>query len=385
MARRLLSVDSTMQNPSPARPDSDSPFFSLLSEADHVQIREIPTDNRDRMVHSLERTLKDFEGDQTVAQEPTQLRTFFVHIRMPAPKPTDTSAQHEREYLIGSAQVLLDNSEYVLARNIFSYLLKDQANDAGALRGLGICFFRLGEILSAKKCFTALCELPVTQGPGESWFWLGQCHLADGNDDEAARCFANTGELDNQLRFELYKNWGNCLTRLGKNDEAAIRYEEALRLNPASDILLVNLGTLSLQKQDHRAAEGWFRRALALNAQSSKAHCGLGLVALSFNQAHAAHDLLQAALDLDSQNIVALHQLVLLSQGPLPQAVIKPRLLQFLTREPRNAEVHYALAVVLYKEGAWKDCESHVDQTLAFEPTHARAQELKAELAKLKR
>jgi hypothetical protein len=59
--------------------------------------------------------------------------------------------------------------------------------------------------------------------------------------------------------------------------------------------------------------------------------------------------------------------------------------MQFLSREPRNTEMHYALAVVLFKEGAWKDSESHIDQTLQTEPMHARAQELKSELAKLKR
>ncbi len=366
-----------MPNSLSSRSDTESPFFSLLSEADQVQIREVPLESRERMVSSLEKTLRDFESDKGSSN----LRTFFVHIRVPAPK-AETAESYQREYLIGSAQVLLDNNEFVLARNLYSYVLKDGVRDPVALRGLGICFFRLGEIVSAKKCFKALCELQAT---GDAHFWMGQCHLAQGDDTTAAVCFQKCGPLEKDLQFDLLKNWGNCLTRMGKNEEAAEKYEQALRLNPDSDVLLVNLGTLSLQRQDTQNAETWFRRALALNAKNSKALCGLGLVALTYERAADAIELLQAALDLDSQNIVALHQLILLAEGPCPQVAIKPRLHQFLAREPRNVDIQVALAVVLFKEGAWKDSEAHADRALEIEPSHARAQELKSELAKLKR
>ncbi len=345
------------------RPTTESPFFNLLADADEVQIREVSTD-----------------------KDPKELRTFYVHIKTPppAPKPAATEkTPYESDHLLQSAELLLENSDYLLARNVYSYLLQQNLRDAAALRGLGICLFRLGEVVSSRKCFRALTELFKSQ---EAEYWMAIGYLAEGKDPIAASHFDKIGNpetLKVDIRFDFHKNYGNCLTRLGLLDRAQAQYLKALELVPTSDTIHVNLGTLLIQRHEWQQAAARFTRALELNPNSGKAECGLGLTSLAQNDTTRAKKHFNRSLDLDCQNLVALHQLLELTSSSDELTAIKGRLRSFLEKEPNHADSHYALAVLLFKEGSWKLCEMHAARALEIDPRHARAMKLRSDLTSL--
>lgn len=367
---------------SPQKTNNDSPFFNLLADADEVQIREIASDQPDKMVSSLEKTLRDFDHEK----DSKNLRTFFVHIKTPAPAPKVEAEKlpYDSQQLLQSAELLLENHDYLLARNLFSYLLQQNLKDPGALRGLGICLFKLGEVVSSRKCFRALIELHQSE---EAHYWLALGYQADTKDLVAVEHFNQVKSPQNfsaDQRFDFYKNYGNCLTRMGQLDRAEGQYLRALELSPTSDTIHVNLGTLLIQRQEWGKARERFSRAAELNPNSSRAQCGLGLTALAMERGTEAKKFFHHALDLDAQNLVALHQLLELSSAEDGPA-LKLRLRAFLEKDPNHADTHFALAALLFKEGSWKACEIHTTRALEINPKHDRALKLRSDLNSLVR
>ncbi len=367
----------------PPKTNTESPFFHLLSSADEVQIREIASDQPERMLHSLEKTLKDFDHEK----DSKNLRTFFVHIKTPAPTPKDESAKlpYDGHHLLHSAELLLENQDYLLARNLFSYLLQQNIKDPGALRGLGICLFKLGEAVSSRKCFRALIELHQSE---EAHYWLALGYQAEAKDIVAVEHFnqiKNPQSFNADQRFDYYKNYGNSLTRMGQLDRAEGQYLKALELSPTSDTIHVNLGTLLIQRQEWGKARERFSRAAELNPNSSRAQCGLGMTALALDRKAEAKKFFHHALDLDTQNLVALHQLLELSTAVEEIAGLKTRLRAFLDKDPNHADSHFALAALLFKEGSWKACEIHATRATEIDPKHERAIKLKSDLNALVR
>ena len=82
-------------------------------------------------------------------------------------------------------------------------------------------------------------------------------------------------ELSPRLRLEIHKACGNCWLRSERPNEAEAHYLKALELDPRSDAVLSNLGSLCLQKGDLGRARKYFQDALALQPRSDKALAGL--------------------------------------------------------------------------------------------------------------
>lgn len=375
-----LSLSEAMRKTNPYNEKPESPFFELLADAEEIKIRELCPENKQKLASAVEKSLENWENGDDGTH-----RTFFVHIKAKPPKaavsPTPEEAPANRVYLLRSADLLLADSDYVLARNIYSYLLKSNIRDVDALKGLGICFARLGEVTSARKCFKALLEISNRE---ECWIWLGQCHVAEGDDAQAVDCFrkiTNPSALSPSEQFDLCREMGNCLTRCGKLDEAWSAYHSALELQPASDIIYVNLGTLELQRNHPAVALSCFNKAVELNPQNSRAYCGLGLVAVGKDDAAGAEKAFCMALNIDSQNQVALFQLVNLAQKSATYSGAEERLQTFLSKDPKHAEARYALASLLFRQGEWTRCERELDTLLSTSPDHAKARALREELS----
>jgi Flp pilus assembly protein TadD len=364
------------------RTKADSPFFNLLADADEVQIREIPSDQPERMVTSLEKTLRDFEYEK----DSKNLRTFFVHIKTPpAPAPVAPKSAHDPELLTQSAELLLENQDYVLARNLYSFLLEQNLKNPAALRGLGICLYRLGEVVSSRKCFRALVELFQNE---EAHYWLGVGYQGESKDAIAVTHFEQIKKPEAftaDQRFDFFKCFGNCLTRLSQLDRAEGLYLKALELSPTSDTIHVNLGTLFIQKKDWPSAIARFARAVELNPKSSRALCGLGLATLASGKIAEAKTHLNRALDLDVTNLVAIHQLLEIAKEPHESPILKARLRAYLEKDPKNADIHHALATLLFKEGCWKECEYHNSKAMELAPGNPSVMKLSSDLNSLVR
>jgi tetratricopeptide (TPR) repeat protein len=357
----------------------ESKFFDILSTAEEIHVREVPVDARRSIYASVDKTLGNFEKENS-----DEYHSFVVQVRNPRPtKPVLPEVKGElknRARLLESAKLLIAHSELLLARHVYSYILKANIKDREGLEGLGTCLLRLGDPTAAKKCFKALWEIYRTP---DALLYFGICLSHEGQDAAALECFQkiqNRDLLTPDLRFEYCKELGNSQTRLGQLEEANQNYQQALNLKPNSDILYVNLGTLELQRKQYDLCQTYFEKAFELNPKNAKAICGVGLAAMSRGDFEGAKTRFEAALDIDSQSLVALNQLFHISQGLDDSSFLKPRLLKFLDVQPKNAEVRAWLATCYFHEGRWRECEHEVDTILEIHRAHPQATKLKEAL-----
>jgi Flp pilus assembly protein TadD len=333
------------------------PFIELLSHSGDVHIEEKPaTDGRQFVV-----TIPKFKLVADAA----------------AITPNES---HSKEYLLENASILLGNGEFVLARNLYSFLLKQDLRNEEALMGLGVCLLRTGDVSAARRCFTALWELYKKES---SLLKLAQCAIADKDDKEALNFLSRIKSpsfLSKIDRYEFYKETGNCLTRNGEFSPAERAYTEALNLYPTNDATYVNLGTLEIQRERFDLALFYFRKALQLNASNPRAHCGIGITAVAVNDLERAKTAFLKALEFDASNVVALHQLAGLCEVLTIDAEVIERIENYLKTQPKNNELRFTLAALRYKHNEWTQAERELDTILKADSGHEKARRLKQEL-----
>lgn len=336
-----------------------APFVELVTQANQVLIEEIPSRSG--------------------------ARHFFVSLQSEKELTAPSQDARSTDELLENATVLLENREYLLARHLFSAVLKRNLKEPEALKGLGICLLRLGEPGAARKCFRALWDL---FGAPPAAFFIAQCFTCEKEDLLALEWFRRlkVPALLNQAdRFEYYRELGNCFSRLGDYTEAERAYQQALEIQPKSDAICVNLGSLEIQRDHLKLAIAYFERALNLNPQNTKAFGGLGIVAFQSQDFVLAARFFGKALDLDTQNALALHQLIECGEHVDLFAEIRRRAEKFLEKEPNHLRIRFSLAALLYQENCWKECETELDRVLTMEPTHLNAKKLKEELINSRR
>lgn len=138
---------------------------------------------------------------------------------------------------------------------------------------------------------------------------LAQLYYQMGDDQSALDKYFETlsvlGAQEADL-FDVYKNIGNIFTRFADYDAAEEYYNKAYTLNPNSDVLHVNFGTLALQKNDVEKAKSCFHKAVELNRSNSQAWTGLAMIYHRQADFELAWANLRQGFDCDSQNKTAL-------------------------------------------------------------------------------
>lgn len=138
---------------------------------------------------------------------------------------------------------------------------------------------------------------------------LAKLHYQRGEDQQAldryfeALAILNTESME---LFEIYKNIGNIYTRFGDFDAAEEYFNKAHVINPDSDVLRVNFGTLALQKGDPEKAKHCFQRAVQLNQSNSQAWIGLAMIHHQQSDFELAWANMCQGFDFDPQNKTAL-------------------------------------------------------------------------------
>jgi len=330
---------------------SDTPFFSLMSDAEQIQVQEVP--------------------DQTAPESGE--KAFLVKIR---PRQGSVASKNETE-LLANAQLLLSNGDYLLARNLFSFLLRKNLKDEKAMEGLGVCFLQLKEAVAAKKCFKALWEM---HRRGRYAVFLGLCYLAEKNDEAAFSLFqqvTDESSLDPALLFDFKKAFGNLLMAKENWVEAEQCYLKAKDLRPNSAAVYANLGTLEVQRKNYEKARVHFNQALQLESQNSKSYFGLGLIDWENQKKESASSFFEKALDCDGKNLLALRCLIKIQEANSKKDLIKARIHRFLQYDSNNGEIRFQLARILMQENRFAEASEQAEKACRLLPQDLRIQELK--------
>lgn len=349
-----------------AQKQSPSPFWQVLSDAEEVRIREVNSPDGEE----LKELLRKVPGDRR--------RAFLVDVKQAGEAP---SSSYDRAFLLSCVSVLLTNGEALLGRNICRLLLQRNAQDAEAKRLLGICSLELGDWIAARKLFQGLLE---TQGSEELHFWMALCALAQGSDAQALAHFQRIGtpeKLPDDVRFRFFKECGNCHTRLGNWEEAEECYGQAKQLRGETPCLCLNFGTLELQRGRTEFARTWFQKALAQTDLRAKAFCGVAMSYFAEKKDSEALPFFLRALDEDKRHLVSLYHVVLLAHRSDDYSHARERLEACLALEPKNPDVLYSLAAILFKEKRYADSRVHVEEALKSAPGHLKARSLLQQLS----
>ncbi len=364
-------------------PEKTSSLLDLLNTADDIEVREVSPQNKQRIYSALDHFLRG-TSDSNSAEE----RAFVVRVRTrrePEPPPAPLEIPTDRAYLLENANTLLSNEDYILARNIYSYLLKQDLKDQSALKGLGVCLLRLGESDSARKCFRALWEQFQAQ---EAHYWIAATYLKENKDELALQHMervTHPSEMPEDARYHYYKDFGNCLTHSSRFDAAVDSYAKALAIRPGSSQIEANLGTLEIQRGNLEAAKVHFEKALEADVRNGRAHCGLGILARASSATVEAERHFEKALENEPPNRIALLQIVDIAHHLESFSKAKDRLNAYLETHPSDAEMNYALAAIHFRESDWVSCEKRLNKALESDPHHERATRLKSRLHEKKR
>lgn len=199
---------------------------------------------------------------------------------------------------LGMAQLSNAHPEWAVAALDRAYELNPKDANILAYRGRA-------HTQVAQQCFQKMYDLD----PG-SW----QVHLAlaelfsAAQQHEQAITEYKSALVEQNKNPDLYESLGLELQKLGRHDEAAKAYEQALQLHPHSAISLFNLGKIRIEEDDPANGIPLLRQAIEAHAQEAPAYYYLGYGLAAQGKNSEAAEWLEKSLaahpnDLIQQNI----------------------------------------------------------------------------------
>jgi len=186
----------------------------------------------------------------------------------------------------------------------------------------------------------ASCDAILAKEPGhsEANHIKGVLHLQRNEARQAVTVLEKAvhGNPDNAA---AQINYGNALSEVGKQNEAAEAFRAAIRLNPRAVEAYNNLGLYEARRQNFDEAFTLYRAALKIEPRNGHSHLNLANALLANNDVESAIQHYKLAL------------------GSLPNV----------------ADIHYGLAQGLRIAGDIEKALAHYERAMALNPNHADA------------
>lgn len=283
--------------------------------------------------------------------------------------------------LVCNAEVLVKHREQDLALVLLRQALVQDSFHVSTLRRI-YGLLKTGEwtVVERTKIAHALCE--ATQLASDT-LRLAKLEYEKGNLEMSLELyFEAAAQIQDEDRsvFEIYKDIGNIFVRTGDFDGAEEYYHKAFALDPDSDILHVNLGTLEIQRQDWGSARDRFRFALNLNASNDKAWVGLALSHYHLGDMELAFANLVKATDFSPSNRTAVLLMANwgLKLGRLNEAA--DALTNYLGEVSFDEDISLALIEVFCEQRAYDFASIELERVLLWNPLRVDLYELEAKI-----
>jgi tetratricopeptide (TPR) repeat protein len=291
---------------------------------------------------------------------------------------TSSSIEPEIAEMLLNARSLFEKGEVQIAQDLYERVLRASASNEIALRGLANCeqfFFR------HEKALEALQRLVRHHKNYQNYKSLADQLYAMSYLEDAVEAYMRAMQdfsAPPREQFEIYKNLGNILLRLGDADGAEEFYNKSYTINPDSDVLFVNYGSLYVYRGDYNKALHRFRQAIQLNDKNDKAWVGLAMIHREFGDLELAWANVEKALDIHPANQSAIKLVCdwAMKDNEIEKAIRRIRV--YLETQHDDAIVTMWFAKFLYLAGQLSLAKSHIDKAIMLNPNLEGAFEVKA-------
>ena len=194
---------------------------------------------------------------------------------------------------------------------------------------------------------------------------------------ESERSEAAVGLIEKAIRVNpsgpFHYTLGNVLRKLGRLDEAAGNFREALRFTPSMVDAHLGLGNMLKTQDKYDEAVEHFRKALKLKPDLVEAHLNLGNVFRAQGKLDEAVECFRNTIKLKPDYAEAYNNLggVLREQGDPEAAIANFR--KALELKPDLAGAHNNLGMALQIQGKLDEAVDSFEQALMLKPDYAEA------------
>ena len=263
------------------------------------------------------------------------------------PFPGVTDASEFRHNYLSFGSVYFQRGYFNQAEASFQQVLRDNAESAEALYGLGSVYLKQNKNAAARETFERVIKLSASYPDTVPNAW---------------------------------NNLGLLATREGRMAEATRYFQEALRLSPNHLIALENLGNAYRQQGNWDEARKALSNAVAVKPDDPEANYNLGMVFAQLDHTDEAHDYLQRALKLRPAYPEALNNLGVLYLRTRRRDQAVASFEQSIRVAPEFDQSYLNLAKVYALEGSEDKARAILLELLKQHPNHPQAQKALAEL-----
>jgi tetratricopeptide (TPR) repeat protein len=190
------------------------------------------------------------------------------------------------------------------------------------------------------------------------------------------------GDLTVTQQANLFRIIGDCFTKLGDLDSGIANYTRAAEMDPYCAKSFIGLGTVALQRSDYNIAVPHFQKAVMLAPNDEMASLGLGLAFEGLGELNEALRWTARSCHLNSENTVAIYNLVKLSYELKNFTDARKALERYLVHHPNDVNMIYTLGGIYYSIHEFKLSLELMENILLLDPMNSRAHSLISEIGR---
>ncbi len=172
---------------------------------------------------------------------------------------------------------------------------------------------------------------------------------------------------------KLYRNLGDCFTKLGDYQNGEHSYQQGVKLNSNNHKAWIGLGTIKLQMKLPEEAIPLFQKAIVNSPDDPMASLGLSLALQRIGQYEEALSWCVKSLDYEIDNTASIYTLTQLAYQTTKFGVAEKYLTKFVDEHPNDTDIIYSLAGVKHKLGKDIEVKELLHDILTINPNDQRA------------
>jgi tetratricopeptide (TPR) repeat protein len=270
--------------------------------------------------------------------------------------------------LYEAAELLYKHQDYDSLKKIAANILQRDSRQPRAIFYLSKYFEKHQLFANQEKCLDKLLQVQLN---AHNIFEYANFLYARNRLDEAIQIIQENiqdikTENDEDF-FDLYRLMGNISLKLSDPDTAEDYYNICLRIDPKSDVVFSNLGSLYLYKSNFSKSIDFFQKSVAINPKNAKAWLGLALSHLSQKDSQLFWGNIVNAIESDPYDKKSIQVALDQALADFEYEVALKAAEIYLQKNPFDIPISLKFASLLYQVGSLDKAILEITKILSFE------------------